>query len=995
MAGFLHIKLNHGSAVADGQSTITATASYDPDGSGSLQVGVRFGLPSTGSATFINGTKQYDVDTHIDGTVDVDFIDTRAETGTIFVSLVTDPRVNDSAPFEFTPAISVILHKDRESGIPWTQPGIPDSSAIVNLEAVVINGNSLIDYEIHFETSAPKTAWFVDQTSPDSRPATIVAIAHKGEPVSVALADSLIENVKVYAYIAFLDGTNSDVTGIDVPFLNPLPDAVVLQLANDGAIADGQTPITATAKVTRNKQSVSDSLITFEVLPPTSSARFTAVPGTITVSDDGKTASGKSNSDGLVSVSFTDTAAQVGTILAYGEASSGFDRPSDQKPFSFTSLDVKIEIYGVSKTTDGSETLVEWSDNAIALASQEATLQIGARVTAGGKPWSDGKIMFLNMGAASYVPGQGTISGGGTNITVELDGNGMTKLVSLVCPEITSRNMIIASLTEAGSSSADPVTMQYQFTDPWLEVAGVQAAFAKPYDARQYIYANGRHVTNLQVTASPTGPNGAVLPVKLLPKDTFASAKLIAYDDPNFTELGTGNFSNWAYTDIQDKNNPFTTSITADYAERTIKSSSGSVKAANQQNKTYYIQCRQGDGAKDYKFGLAITPTGMQIVSTGIDGRYGYKTGKVTPSLPVYFAQAGQKLPSEQQKIISKIEEVIYNLNDISSKGKLDHAGVQSGKISEISVYPDNFWRQWSYDVSLNSGVYGNYLFQCRIVDDRRSKGDYSFCEVNESLYSYKAYFWPNNVCDANGNSLPSDKNYTMSCGSFPEQDSGPISTTKGKIQLTLFCTFGNFPVGAHNYGSVSVEIYDQYGNLGKFYLDPRNVPRGYDVATMGTWNFLKEGSLSLQETVSSTSTVFYIGTSFFQSVNSLQVGHDDELDELFELKATALNAGDKIGFSQRNDPKKECPAFYLSKESQNYISFKDIHNPNYYDTNVFTWYILPVWSDNNLIITSSISDTGMTWYPSQSSGGQDGFLYAVFSADYQKDDSLFNWFLK
>jgi hypothetical protein len=485
-------------------------------------------------------------------------------------------------------------------------------------------------------------------------------------------------------------------------------------------------------------------------------------------------------------------------------------------------------------TTDGTTTVVQIAS---APADGAAAFTAKALVSSNGSPWRQGGYVQFNVQGSALFTANGESS---FNADIGADG---TATASFVDQHIESGTLTATVYIQSVQGPSDGTS--YTFIDPWSGLSGVTAAFGGNR-SHISIYANGLHQAPLTLALALSSANNTRLTSSNEPslQDVTGSLRLIDYVS------GVGLSADWNLAEPNDfsKGSADIAAGSWDEAVPQVLDEPAALEAvpsrleAATTSITYYLSNSSRGQTNDLSLGLTVTPTGSVIVKSGEKADDGTWIGQLEPAPTISFFQNGQ-LQGTAARISTLMPLDYSRAGMLSIQGCLvSHSGQNDDGPTTTAADiddPGNYWRQWDYIVSVSNDVshrYGTGITQCRLGASQSLPADYAFAERSNILYNYKAYFWPINVCDAGGQALTSTSTFTMqSTGSRPVTiDCSGVN--QSCLYFTLFCAFGNASVGSFSVYPINVDVFDNFGNSGKFRLNAEAVPQQYDSETLESW---------------------------------------------------------------------------------------------------------------------------------------------------------------
>ncbi|MFD1794047.1 Ig-like domain-containing protein [Ochrobactrum teleogrylli] len=754
--------------------------------------------------------------------------------------------------------VSILLHNSGAQ--PCTDSGQPTPDEIVTVLINVENPGCDDDFTLFVELLEEIPAWIIDDSNPNARTKTNITFPmHGAGEASFSMASSKPGPVTVAVHIDYEDGSKSKEFEQKVHFSETFPDTIELDLSNDDAQADGRATIVAIATAKKDGTPVEGVTVKFELHQLDSAARFLVEAGIdIQPDSDDKIASGQTNENGQVQISFTDTISETGALVGYYKTDTEHNTPTKERPFKFRWPDgVKVNPVGLSLTTnstdDSERQLVDWGDStARAFADGQTEITLFAAVRGeNNQLLQRGKVRFRIKGThAKFSGNEDYLSNSKTQAILDLaKDTGYTAKLAITSAEMEESKIIVELLGADSTENDSPEAseLNYSFGETWFHVPTIRVEFPGSNVDRRYIYANDLHSVDLRVSVEFADFYGNPIQDHLKPKDPFKDANLISFEQADV--LGTGVSEGWTCEPLAE--NPFTTPIPPNNREG-LPGYWGELDAitpvrAFDANKTYSIRCAPTAKTSSYQFGFEITPTARQVVAKSDYGNYTYRMAEDIASKSIRFWAFGIPLNEDQMKTITTMPKIQYCVDDFDTNISVYPDKKQNDKGTSNPSgrdNPENYWRQRSCTVTLKKGDNENFLSQCRVSNISDIPKDYSIKSIAKNLFYYKMYFWPINVYDNSGNniSVPGER---IVCGYNDVPRRFELNARPGELHFEWYANFsGCFPEETHQVSTeVKVDIYDQYGNFGSFTITGASMPTSNTQDDFDQWKILQEGT--------------------------------------------------------------------------------------------------------------------------------------------------------
>jgi hypothetical protein len=273
-------------------------------------------------------------------------------------------------------------------------------------------------------------------------------------------------------------------------------------------------------------------------------------------------------------------------------------------------------------------------------------------------------------------------------------------ILSFYDTSLDSGTVSACALDSQGNPASNTDSTPFNFGQARHGVSEADIQYEGGTYGSAWIYANGLQQAK---TLTLVDKNNTALTAMPDIEDVYGAVKLLDFktgvplhnsDDPNDTTSSV-----WSYSRKKDED---------DWLPETSEPGSGQArhKVAAGDNGTitltYYVTCTQG--GSDVKFGLAIIPTGGQVLDTGqTDQATGVHIGQYeTPSPPQYFNQDFDPDFSLTVTLSAKTP-LTFDDNSLSTTPKLIHGGNDNGPVGGGIDTDDNYWRLWDYTLGFSS----------------------------------------------------------------------------------------------------------------------------------------------------------------------------------------------------------------------------------------------------------------------------------------------------
>jgi hypothetical protein len=664
-----------------------------------------------------------------------------------------------------------------------------------------------------------------------------------------AITDTKPGGGQVIAYITLNNGDTP--SGQDAfHFVPAVPDAITLELQNDGVYAGSGDYITAVATPMWNgKPYLAAATIDFQLITsPTSRTQLYDGNGP--------------NAKGL------GKTATVSTDPSTGQATTYIKGPMwetatcdawwtlDNPPYAGQAYTINPPPMNVALnplTTfadDGKNTVCECSQ-APAVHYIDASLPSGFTATATiidtldnpPQPWTNGGSAIVTLPS----PGPTVIIPDGSGITVgdqvgqyRVPIDTTTGKVSLSFWADTYQQGSVSVYVPGldGKPSGNTAIASYAFSNAWHGISSATIDYDAGYHSA-WIYANGTQQAKVIVNLTLVDKYGQPLTSDQMPTQdvVYGATTLLSYD--TVQALGTGSLSMWTCGRTANEYSKETPTGTFRRAQPRADDDDGTVTL------TYYVSCNQA--TSDLTFGLWIKPTGGAVILTGnTDQTTHLPTATYVNGCPAKIYASGHTQLDQQTRLSTRVPpiytldllDVVANPNPHADENDHGPAGSVNAADKE-----GNYWRQWDYTITISTNPqknrYGGFLFKCVLAGDsdydQLTSNSYCFAETaNPTFYTYKAYLWPVNIDDAEGNPLPlgggtatmnavgaQDQTYT-----FPPAGGTPLF-----LNVTLYMSFAGRPTTVDNDNPVNVMFYDNFGTRAHYRFDGTSLPQSYDLS--------------------------------------------------------------------------------------------------------------------------------------------------------------------
>ena len=799
---------------------------------------------------------------------------------------------------------------------------------------------------------------------------TSQGFSNKEGTVSKPFVDSYAEEGEVHAFINTVGEGKIMPSDKPFKFKGLQVDNIDLTLDNDGAYA-GDGVIIVTAHVTDKGKDMSGQTVNFTLLDD-SSAIFNDTKI--------KTTQGITAGDGRVSKEITDTVWETGTVHAEVFINNG--KIFKDTVYTFTmppSVSIELESLEVRESKDE-----EWKTDNNAPADGVAAIRATALVA------------FINeKGIKSPLNGEWVTfelpSFGKAVFDIDSDDDTLFKAsgftgkdgtVSKIftCEYIESKDTPEASRTVKTSvmgpnSVPKSDSRPFTFSDPWQNVANLSVSCCSGNVGS--IYKNSNHQAEYRASFVVASKFGTRLNKNNQPmiEEIIKRITLIDYDTK--IPLGASSLQGVKYTLVSNE------------FEKEIVLSIGLVRDEDNYGNhiddngnviiTWYITCDENNTPNLLRVGLKIAPSGTDDI--------------------IYYALGEKQL--DPPVTLQFIPAIHYGREDLSVFGEMIRHDGQSSDDDTLpkTLSDENFWRQWDYRLTIKDNEESRKMFRCYLKEGGELPNNYAFSEVTNILYNNKAYFWPNNIRNAQDQPLKEQKYYMVSSDGTPKREINASGyTNKNSLYFTLYSSFGKVNSGGHDYRHIDFRLIDQYGNSGEFSVMPENIPKNYNSSVLGGVNFIREGfsgglpdnkpgDAEYKVLIQSISKGKFIGCCQDDYINKTLGG--------IALDLTSSNVYFSINRSLSNQS--EQPKIFDILEWNTDASLRSITLQNNGKGLIFTndanpgvWLIQPVWNNNHIVISNKDLGGYLSWYPADTTGGH----ILTYVSAYIEGDSDFKWLL-
>lgn len=327
------------------------------------------------------------------------------------------------------------------------------------------------------------------------------------------------------------------------------------------------------------------------------------------------------------------------------------------------------------------------------------------------------------------------------------------------------------------------------------------------------IYANGLHQVLLIAIINLTDSDGNPLPDDKCPpvQNIKAGCRPINYVDGD--PLGDKGSSGWSY---QDTKNAFLSPIVEVFSPSLVDTKPDYILNGCAYLH-YYIQTTAA--SSDVQIGFEVE----------IRDNEGFPKKRIKSSLNGEFKAKVE---------IKTIGQITFQPDDFEWFGAQKyHGGDENDNITPGPMADNNAWREYEYSISLNKERFSkssNHIYRACITNSENYT-DYSFGTIFNDFYTFKGYFWPFNIFkeqeitkwDAQPIIPAAKQTFTMDISGAPKRTSD-ITYTSGRFSISLLCAFGAEYWFGYIHNTLSILIYDQYGNTGYLTIDPKLLPDKY-----------------------------------------------------------------------------------------------------------------------------------------------------------------------
>ncbi|MBK3744940.1 hypothetical protein G3A39_37725 [Paraburkholderia aspalathi] len=384
----------------------------------------------------------------------------------------------------------------------------------------------------------------------------------------------------------------------------------------------------------------------------------------------------------------------------------------------------------------------------------------------------------------------------------------------------------------------------------WVHTGGVAKYFLKGpgFSDKDHlepaqIYSNERHQAILLVELELWGEDNKKLDEFPTADAVLRSVRLVNFnDDDGVTDFGTGESQGWTVDEeLSCYANPLMATLNDPGINFSAKEYKNTVDETSSIAYLYYYISRSSlnaDNGSSCEIGVIITP--MDATQIPIKNGTTYTNTKKG------------KLSSIG---LNSIPELVFTENDITWNGAhIMHDGERDVFVAGVPE-KGNFWREIAYSAALKDNSeypsdlrYFSRIYRCGLEKDTPYKTpatgetlNYTFGVRRNGLYAFTGYFWPFNVYKEDDISKIEAKPIGIQTNLLDENqttyqmNSDGLGKTRptidydsSKIFFSILCSFGWTSNDVYDFRPYKISLYDQYGNMGIFNVDPQLIPNKY-----------------------------------------------------------------------------------------------------------------------------------------------------------------------
>lgn len=349
----------------------------------------------------------------------------------------------------------------------------------------------------------------------------------------------------------------------------------------------------------------------------------------------------------------------------------------------------------------------------------------------------------------------------------------------------------------------------------WQNVSNIRLqlwreANTKPSDI---IYANGLHQVLVIAILNLTDKDGNLLPDDKCPPVQNIKAGCRPINYVNGDPLGDKGSVGWSY---EDTKNAFSSPIVENFSPSLVDTKPDYISNGCAYLH-YYIQTTSASSAIQIGFEVEIRDDQgipQKRIKSSLNGEFKAKVD------------------------IKSIGQITFQPDDFEWFGAQKyHGGDENDTITPGPMSDNNAWREYEYSISLTEKKFSkesNHIYRACITN-LENYTDYSFGTIFSGFYTFKGYFWPFNIFkeqeitkwDAQPIFPTAKQTFTMDISGAPKRTSD-ITYISGRFSISLLCAFGAEYWFGYIHNTLSILIYDQYGNRGYINIDPKLLPDKY-----------------------------------------------------------------------------------------------------------------------------------------------------------------------
>lgn len=512
----------------------------------------------------------------------------------------------------------------------------------------------------------------------------------------------------------------------------------------------------------------------------------------------------------------------------------------------------------------------------------------------------------------------------------------------------------------------------------WVGLTNVVMTLSKIGDNQPgLIYSNGRNQAKITVQFSPIDSQKKPLTMETCPTPEYIKSVITAIDYNSMEPLERDSEKNdWDYSFESNSFSKHTLageSFEVDWDSVVI--SETDAIGVYSPTIDFYVTCNTNVSALTKFVGLKIAI---------FDEKWGD---------PIVYTCSSQPMGGTAMNFRTYVELHTKSFAGYTAEDlKITLADTNSGQLQDDWPLnangrdPDsNMWRLWHYRLNLKDSTLRHCAVDTGMYNASFERNGGCFSKNYDGLYATEAWLWPSNLVAYDFSNIPNNDVHSFKFGNYDAVVDNDVSSGDLGFYISVYYEFaGALYENTRVQNSIDLILYDDYGNAGKFHVNPGCVPQVYDAENRNNINLLLDGS-SASKNINNTQTPWY-------NITSMDTYKDLE-------KVITLNKwlNDQNVWNVRaENPDGDQSLFQLQKQDKDF--FWNVHNSlylthrpegsswamiaGYKAGSEYNFFFKPVWNKRGfLMCTQGDGDSGRA------------FMYSQDDADSHNDGGTCRYF--